>query len=66
MEASFKITFTNQKYTLTFLFDEELDFIDFDLNPIIDLLHVYIFSIPEQSYTLVNPLIRKNILTVDL
>lgn len=55
MQTNLTVQLENNKFELIFTFDEELDDINFDLFLIDSLLHVYLLSVPQNSYWLSDP-----------
>jgi hypothetical protein len=67
MEVALNVKMTgNIQYVFEFKFEYNLYSIDFEMYPINHLLRLHLSNIPADKYTLANPRIEDNILSVDL
>lgn len=60
MEVSLKIFEGKEKFILVFEFEENIDDIDFDLNPINSLIYIYISEVSNRSYDVISNEIKDN------
>jgi len=66
MGVSLKIESHNSRITLVFTFEKTLAPIDFQAHPIDTIIYMYIFSVPAENYSLTDPIIEGNTLTVKM
>jgi hypothetical protein len=66
MGVSLNVESHNSRITLVFTFEENLAPIDFEAHPIDTIIYMYIYGVASENYSLKEPTIEGNKLTVKM